>query len=131
MPLIWAAVALSGTLSATATTLPIPLALNDAAKCMLGILKATPGVTEARMEVTTDHGRTYPHLEFRADQEDRWVQPFRLEPMNLSGDLKPPYIFMIRAPGIWGPDGPDFHVTDAVMVKANSQCGVHAVYFTM
>ena len=110
----------------------LPPELQQKAECMLAILKATPGVSGARLGVSTRGGWTHPFLEYRADEKTRWVQPTRFDLQKRADRNLGKYWFLAILPGLTAVgEDLDFHVTDAVVKAWKDQSGVQASILTV
>ena len=98
----------------------VPLHLKQTTECMLKVLKATPGVSEPRLESATSGGWTYPLLEYRAIEDSHWEQPTRFD-LQKSDDGR--MFFVAMLPGI---GRIDTHVTRVVVQKWRARCSVEA-----
>jgi hypothetical protein len=110
------------TLSASAygQTSDISTHLKQTTECMFKVLKAAPGISEARLGKSTSAGLARPFLEYRAAEASRWKQPTRF---TLEQSRDGHSYFMAMLPGI----GPiDTHVTNVVVQKWKVYCGVEA-----
>jgi hypothetical protein len=124
-----AAMALPAFVSATAAS----PALIRTERCMLNVLKTTPGVTEEKLgmsnlgTMTDEHGWIHPYLEYRASEKARWTRPTRFDLVKPQDAIRGPYDFESMFPGVFSVEekGPDTHVTDVVVRKWKAQCGVH------
>jgi len=99
--------------------------LTQATACMLKVLKATPGVSEPRLGSTTSRGVTYVFIEYRAAEASSWKEPTRfvLQPSG-ANDIW----FLGLLPGMMPVD---LHVTEVIVKKWKTQCGVEAVVETV
>lgn len=94
---------------------------------MLDVLKATPGVTDAKLGTSDYGGWMHPTLEYNAaEKAGGGIRRFDLQkPEN---PIQGPFEFMGVVSGLSTPgeDGPDLHVTNVVMQKWKAECGAHA-----
>lgn len=72
--------------------------IKRATECMLKVLKATPGVNDAKAGETTSPGATYPYVEYRAAERASWTTPTRFTLVN--GWSKHGIVFMADLPGL-------------------------------
>lgn len=101
-----------------------PARLTQATRCMLKVLKATPGVSELKIGHAIVSGATVPFVEYRAAEATRWVQPTRFTFIEANKGV---VSFQTMLPGVVAIGShPDLHVTDVVAKKWQLQCGVHA-----
>jgi len=129
MRLAFAAAAIVGALSASASTNPAPLSLDQAVQCMFDVLKSTPGVTEAKVGQSNEDGRTYPYVEFHAEQG--WVQNFRFAPSDLFDKSQNAFTFLAGVSGLQDDASPpDNHVSTAVLDKWEAQCRVGSIFLS-
>lgn len=103
--------------------------LTQVTACMLKALKTIPGVSQEVLGEAKSHGTTRPFIEYRAEEETRWEQPtrFTLQPSNGSR-----FWFMAMLPGLVAPGSDlDLHITNVVVKKWKTQCGVEADVLTI
>jgi hypothetical protein len=94
------------------------IGLKKSIRCMLKVLRATPGVTEPRAgDFTIDQG-TLPFVEYRATEGAHWEQPTRFQAQKPEAGH---YHFLAILPGIGDPDD---HVTAGVVEKWRTRCAV-------
>jgi hypothetical protein len=91
---------------------------------MLSVLKATPGVRDPNLGISSYDGWTHPFLEYRADEKSHWVQPTRFYAQKPHDPDRGPYPFVGVLPGI---GTLDLHVTNSVIKSWEAECGVHAI----
>jgi hypothetical protein len=110
----------------------LPPALRTAAECMLGVLKETPGVRNAKLGVSNDEGWTHPYLEYEPDEKARWVKPTRFDLFKPRDIDRGPYEFQATVSGlvVSNEPGPDLHVTSSVVKEWKVRCGVNAYVLT-
>ena len=107
----------------------VPPPLRKPVACMMGVLKATPGVTKPKVHVVTEHGSKYVLVEFRADQRASWTTSTTF---TVSQDSDGRIWASTTLPGIFTPGTTlDTHVTDAVTQAWHSQCKVTAMVMTV
>jgi hypothetical protein len=88
-------------------------------RCMMHILRTTSGVHNPKLTNTARHLC----LQYDPDEKSRWIEPTTFCLYGARNER--PYEFMASLPGIV-PVGEqlDFRVTDAVMQKWKTTCGV-------
>ena len=84
---------------------------------MFTVLKAVPGVSEVAQGVETTEGWTHTFLEYRATERSSSLRPIRFHAMRSD---RGGYWFLAVRSGF----DVDLHVTDIVMKKWKSECGV-------
>jgi hypothetical protein len=105
----------------------VPASVRENAECMFKVLQTIPGVSAPELGYVESQGWRHPFLEYRAAEENSWVQPFHFEARkNANGSVS----FFGILPGIGPPGHLDNHVTDTILEKWRTQCGVaiFAVY---
>ncbi len=102
-----------------------PLERTEA--CMLGVLKSTAGVTDAKLGISNAQGWDQPFLEFDAQEKARWGGYTRFYLQKSTDPVHGPFEFMAYLSGLSAPgEGIDIHVSDTVMQEWLAQCGTHA-----
>jgi hypothetical protein len=105
---------------AHAQTDGVPLPLKRTTDCMFAVLKTMPGVSEPRMGIATNNGWTHSFLEYRAAERSSEEQPIRFDAKKSDHDG---YWFLAVRSGM---GEVDLHVTEVVIAKWKTQCGVDA-----
>ena len=115
---LWCALVLVA-FSARAETTGVSRPLKQSTECMLDVIKSVPGVSEPRLGNTTSHGVSHPYLEYRAAEGSHWIQPTRFYAQQSNKS----HYWQAMLPGM---AEIDVHVTNDVVRKWNTQCGVKA-----
>ena len=100
---------------------------------MLKVLRSQPEVKDPKLGIVTSDGWTHPFLEYQPSEKARWIQPTRFEALKVADAERGPYIFQALVPGLMTTveEGLDLHVTNKVVARWETECGVHAVVFSV
>ena len=83
-----------------------------------------PGVSQASLGDAMNNGTDHPFIEYRAAEGARWEQPTRFN-LQQSSDAR--FSFMAILPGAAASgSNVDAHITNAIVKKWETQCGVEA-----
>jgi hypothetical protein len=99
----------------------VPRSLRENAECMYKGLQTVPGVSDPKLGYVTSDGWTHPYLEYQAAEASPSAQHPRFEAKNLDNGAG--YWFQAA---LSGAGAPDVHISEAVMQRWKTRCGVDA-----
>lgn len=99
----------------------VPRSLRESAECMYKVLQTAPGVSDPKLGYVASDGWTHPYLEYQAAESSPSVQHPRFEAKKL--DNGEGYWFLAV---LSGAGAPDVHISEAVMQRWKTRCGVAA-----